>query len=107
MSYPNMELFLVGVLGSMSLVVWATMLLATYTGLRVSRGAVWNPRLHVASTRSVSAYKRMSPQQSRIYDDDDDDDDDDDGDNNRRGGKSSDEEEDDDDGGSSSDVWSS
>ena len=97
-----MELFLVGILGSMSLVVWATMLLATYTGLRVSRGAIWNPKLYVASKHSVSAYSRMSPDQSHTFDDDGDDD--------RRGGKSS-EEDDDDDGGDSSDddddVWSS
>ncbi len=104
MSYPNMELFLVGILGSMSLVVWATMLLATYTGLRVSRGAIWNPKLYVASKHSVSAYSRMSPNQSHTFGDINDGDDD-----RRGGGKSSDDDDDDDDDSSDDDgdVWSS
>ncbi len=56
---PNMELFLVGLYMSVNLVVWGTMMIATYVGLKLSESAPWNPKLTVVSSRPVSAYEQL------------------------------------------------
>lgn len=62
---PNMELFLVGLYMSVNLVVWGTMMIATYVGLKLSGSAPWNPKLTVVSSRSVSAYEQLENRANR------------------------------------------
>ncbi len=56
---PDMEFFLMGLFGSVSLVLWGTALLATYIGLKLSKSTSWNPKLSVVSKKSVSAFQSM------------------------------------------------
>ncbi len=59
---PDMEFFLLGLFVSVNLVLWATALLATYLGLKITKSTTWNPKLSVVSKKAVSAYHSMDQQ---------------------------------------------
>ncbi len=56
---PDMEYFLMGLFGSVSLVLWGTALLATYVGLKLSKSTTWNPKKWVVSKKPVNAFHSM------------------------------------------------
>lgn len=56
---PDMEFFLFGLFVSVNLVLWATALLATYIGLKISKSTAWNPKMSVVSKNPVSLYHSM------------------------------------------------
>lgn len=59
MGGPDMEFFLMGLFGSVSLVLWGTALLATYIGLKLSKSTSWNPKVSVVSKKPISAFHSM------------------------------------------------
>jgi len=60
MGQPNMEFFLVGLLASVGIIIWGTVLLATYVGLKVSDGTTWNPKVSIAAGRSISPWHHIT-----------------------------------------------
>lgn len=59
---PDMEFFSLGMYASLNLVLWGTVLLATYIGLKLSKSTAWNPKVSVVSINPVSAFHSHAQQ---------------------------------------------